>query len=214
MPLPSCASGPCALDIPVQHGLHEVPRVSKPSAPQPSRFGSSGHGRDQHLHWSRISGITEMPVILHQQPHVHKPLPALCCPTLAVMEIDAIGTFTMSQAAFPLLKQSDAACITNISATLQYGATWWQVSRAPGGGLLCPVRKPCALDRQPDPYHAPSPCTLTHKHAHDHPHTRARCAPTGPCVRRQVGRGQPDPQLGPGVGGVWHKSEWRSTGTH
>ncbi|KAF5831094.1 2,4-dienoyl CoA reductase 2, peroxisomal, isoform CRA_f [Dunaliella salina] len=48
-----------------------------------------------------------------------------------VMEIDAIGTFTMSQAAFPLLKQSDTACITNISATLQYGATWWQM---PCGG--------------------------------------------------------------------------------
>lgn len=49
------------------------------------------------------------------------------------MEIDTIGTFTMCQAAFPLLKASEAPCIVNISATLQYGATWWQVG-AQGGG--------------------------------------------------------------------------------
>ena len=65
---------------------------------------------------------------LHTYTHKHTHI------AHTVMEIDAIGTFTMSQAAFRLLKQSDSACITNISATLQYGATWWQVSK---GTLSC-----------------------------------------------------------------------------
>ena len=44
-----------------------------------------------------------------------------------VMEIDALGTFAASRAAFPALCKSPAGCIVNISATLHYGATWWQV---------------------------------------------------------------------------------------
>lgn len=44
-----------------------------------------------------------------------------------VMEIDAIGTFNVSRAAFPILSKSPNANIINISATLQYGATFWQV---------------------------------------------------------------------------------------
>jgi len=44
-----------------------------------------------------------------------------------VMEIDALGTFAASRAAFPALKASGDAAIINITATLQYGATWWQV---------------------------------------------------------------------------------------
>lgn len=43
------------------------------------------------------------------------------------MEIDTIGTFAMSRAAFPALRQSGGGSIVNISATLHYGATWWQV---------------------------------------------------------------------------------------
>ena len=45
-----------------------------------------------------------------------------------VMEIDALGTFAASRAAFPALKASGDAAIINITATLQYGATWWQVT--------------------------------------------------------------------------------------
>ena len=45
-----------------------------------------------------------------------------------VMEIDAIGTFAMSRAAFPAMRQRDGGRVINISATLHYGATWWQVS--------------------------------------------------------------------------------------
>ncbi len=43
-----------------------------------------------------------------------------------VMEIDAIGTFATSRAAFPTLRARGGSII-NISATLHYGATWWQV---------------------------------------------------------------------------------------
>ena len=52
-----------------------------------------------------------------------------------VMEIDAIGTFAMSRAAFPALRQRGGGRIINISATLHYGATWWQVERSSRGLL-------------------------------------------------------------------------------
>jgi 2,4-dienoyl-CoA reductase [(3E)-enoyl-CoA-producing], peroxisomal len=44
-----------------------------------------------------------------------------------VMEIDAVGSFNMSRAAFPALAKSKDGRIVNISATLHYGATWYQV---------------------------------------------------------------------------------------
>ena len=47
----------------------------------------------------------------------------------SVLEIDTLGTFTASRAAFPALRDSGGGCIINISATLHYGATWWQVCR-------------------------------------------------------------------------------------
>jgi peroxisomal 2,4-dienoyl-CoA reductase len=43
-----------------------------------------------------------------------------------VMEIDALGTFNASRAAFQALSKSSNASIVNISATLHYGATWYQ----------------------------------------------------------------------------------------
>ena len=51
----------------------------------------------------------------------------LCLLNGAVMEIDTLGTFNMSRAAFPALRQSGDAAVVNISATLHYGATWYQV---------------------------------------------------------------------------------------
>ena len=48
-----------------------------------------------------------------------------------VMEIDTVGTFTMCKSAFPQLSKSASPCVINISATLQYGATWYQVGRGP-----------------------------------------------------------------------------------
>jgi 2,4-dienoyl-CoA reductase [(3E)-enoyl-CoA-producing], peroxisomal len=57
-----------------------------------------------------------------------------CVPAHAstVMDIDALGTFTVSRAAYPALaaaatETGGLPCIINISATLHYGATWWQV---------------------------------------------------------------------------------------
>ena len=43
------------------------------------------------------------------------------------MDIDAVGTFNMSRAAFPHLKAAGSSLILNVSATLHYGATWYQV---------------------------------------------------------------------------------------
>lgn len=43
-----------------------------------------------------------------------------------VLEIDTLGTFNMCRAAFPELRRSGDGAIINISATLHYGATWWQ----------------------------------------------------------------------------------------
>ncbi|CAL5224536.1 g7235 [Coccomyxa viridis] len=44
-----------------------------------------------------------------------------------VMEINTIGTFAMSRAAFPAMRQRGGGRVVNISATLHYGATWWQI---------------------------------------------------------------------------------------
>jgi NAD(P)-dependent dehydrogenase (short-subunit alcohol dehydrogenase family) len=44
------------------------------------------------------------------------------------MEIDTVGTFATSRAAFPELKRSGGGSVVNISATLHYGATWWQAN--------------------------------------------------------------------------------------
>ncbi|CAM9801890.1 unnamed protein product [Ectocarpus sp. 4 AP-2014] len=43
-----------------------------------------------------------------------------------VMEIDTVGVFNMSSAAFPALRESGAGAIINITMTLHYGATWFQ----------------------------------------------------------------------------------------
>ena len=44
----------------------------------------------------------------------------------AVFDIDTLGTFTMSKAAFQGLKACGSGCIINISMTLHYGASWYQ----------------------------------------------------------------------------------------
>ncbi|CAM9903603.1 unnamed protein product [Ectocarpus sp. 12 AP-2014] len=43
-----------------------------------------------------------------------------------VMEIDTVGVFNMSSAAFPALRESGTGAIINITMTLHYGATWFQ----------------------------------------------------------------------------------------
>jgi NAD(P)-dependent dehydrogenase (short-subunit alcohol dehydrogenase family) len=49
------------------------------------------------------------------------------------MEIDALGTYNMSHAVYPAMARNSSGggkggIIINISMTLHYGATWYQVS--------------------------------------------------------------------------------------
>ena len=69
---------------------------------------------------------------------------SLCGP--AVLEIDALGTFTMSRAAFPALKAAGDSCIINISMTLHYGATWWQTHAAAAKAGVDAMTRSLALE--------------------------------------------------------------------
>mmetsp|Transcript_23209 Transcript_23209/g.64450 ORF Transcript_23209/g.64450 Transcript_23209/m.64450 type:complete len:293 (+) Transcript_23209:117-995(+) len=63
-----------------------------------------------------------------------------------VMEIDALGVFSMSRAAFPALKQSGDAVIVNISATLHYGATWYQVHASAAKAAIDSITRTLGLE--------------------------------------------------------------------
>ncbi|GLC46088.1 hypothetical protein PLESTB_001034000 [Pleodorina starrii] len=66
-----------------------------------------------------------------------------------VMEIDTLGTFTMSRAAFPALRRSTSpsgASVVNISATLQYGATWWQAHASAAKSAVDSLTRSLALE--------------------------------------------------------------------
>lgn len=65
-----------------------------------------------------------------------------------VMAIDTLGTFNMSRAAFELLSKSPAgdATIINISATLQYGATHWQVHASAAKAAVDSLTRSLALE--------------------------------------------------------------------
>lgn len=63
-----------------------------------------------------------------------------------VMEIDALGTFNMSRAAFPELCKSSRASIVNISATLHYGATWYQTHASAAKAAVDSITRSLALE--------------------------------------------------------------------
>jgi peroxisomal 2,4-dienoyl-CoA reductase len=63
-----------------------------------------------------------------------------------VMSIDCQGTFNMSHAAYPLLSQSGDATVINISATLQYGATWWQAHASAAKAAVDSLTRSLALE--------------------------------------------------------------------
>lgn len=63
-----------------------------------------------------------------------------------VMEIDAVGTFTMSHAAFEALRASGDSVIINISATLHYGATWYQVHASAAKAAVDSITRSLALE--------------------------------------------------------------------
>lgn len=63
-----------------------------------------------------------------------------------VMEIDAIGTFNMSRAAFESLKRSGCGRIINITATLQRPATWYQVHASAAKAAVDSITRSLALE--------------------------------------------------------------------
>ncbi|CAI5736653.1 unnamed protein product [Hyaloperonospora brassicae] len=63
-----------------------------------------------------------------------------------VMEIDAIGTFNMSRAAFEPLKRSGDGRIVNITATLQLPATWYQVHASAAKAAVDSITRSLALE--------------------------------------------------------------------
>lgn len=63
-----------------------------------------------------------------------------------VMDIDAVGTFTMSRAAFKALAASSSPAVINISATLQYGATWYQVHASAAKAAVDSITRSLALE--------------------------------------------------------------------
>jgi 2,4-dienoyl-CoA reductase [(3E)-enoyl-CoA-producing], peroxisomal len=74
-----------------------------------------------------------------------------------VMSIDALGTYNMSHAAYPLLSSLSSSKLTqsnststsiiiNISATLHYGATWWQCHASAAKAAVDSLTRSLALE--------------------------------------------------------------------
>jgi peroxisomal 2,4-dienoyl-CoA reductase len=64
-----------------------------------------------------------------------------------VVDIDALGTYNMSFWAHPALKRSKfGGCIINISATLHYGATWWQTHASAAKAAVDSITRSLALE--------------------------------------------------------------------
>eukprot|EP00128_Syssomonas_multiformis_P009586 Colp12_sorted_trinity150504_noHs@12599 len=64
-----------------------------------------------------------------------------------VMDIDAVGVFNMSRAAHKELKQSRrGSVIINISATLHYGATWYQVHASSAKAAIDSITRTLGLE--------------------------------------------------------------------
>lgn len=63
-----------------------------------------------------------------------------------VLDIDAVGTFTMSRAAFPRLREAGGALIVNVTATLHYGASWYQVHAAAAKAAVDATTRSLALE--------------------------------------------------------------------
>merc|ERR1712003_381657 len=63
------------------------------------------------------------------------------------MEIDTVGTFNMSRAAFPLLKESKVGGnIISLTATLHYTATWWQTAPVAAKAAIDAMSRNLALE--------------------------------------------------------------------
>ena len=63
------------------------------------------------------------------------------------MDIDALGTFNMCRSAYPLLvKAAGGGCIINISATLHYGATFFQAHACAAKAAIDSLTRTLALE--------------------------------------------------------------------
>ena len=63
-----------------------------------------------------------------------------------VMEIDTLGTYNMSYAAYEALKANGGGSIINISATLQSPATWYQVHATAAKSAVDSMTRSLALE--------------------------------------------------------------------
>ena len=63
-----------------------------------------------------------------------------------VMDIDAVGTFPVSRAALEALRARGGGVIINVSATLHYGATWYQVHASAAKAAVDAVTRSLALE--------------------------------------------------------------------
>jgi len=113
-----------------------------------------------------------------------------------VMEIDTMGTFNMCHAAYNTLKKSKG-CVINISATLQYGATWYQSHASAAKSAVDSLTRSLALEWGVDGIRvngiAPGPIA-------DTPGT-AKLAPgiDGEAVEEMIAEGIPLGRMGKGV---------------
>ncbi len=62
------------------------------------------------------------------------------------MDIDAVGTFNCSRAAFKALSTCGGGVIVNISATLHYGATWYQTHACAAKAAVDALTRSLALE--------------------------------------------------------------------
>lgn len=65
-----------------------------------------------------------------------------------VLEIDTIGTYNLCHAAYPYLRKATlgSACVINISATLQYGATWYQTHASAAKAAVDSITRSLGLE--------------------------------------------------------------------
>jgi peroxisomal 2,4-dienoyl-CoA reductase len=63
-----------------------------------------------------------------------------------VMEIDTLGTFNVCRASFDSLKRNESSIIVNISATLHYGATWYQAHASAAKAAIDSLTRSIALE--------------------------------------------------------------------
>mmetsp|Transcript_26335 Transcript_26335/g.40402 ORF Transcript_26335/g.40402 Transcript_26335/m.40402 type:complete len:306 (+) Transcript_26335:80-997(+) len=63
-----------------------------------------------------------------------------------VMEIDAQGTFNMTHMAFNAMKNGGGGIVINITATLQYGATWYQCHASAAKSAVDSLTRSLALE--------------------------------------------------------------------